>query len=45
MLGFNSFAAGKGAALVIDVGETMASAIPVVDGFVLRKGRLFTNFG
>jgi len=32
------FAAGKGSALVIDVGQTMASVIPVVDGFVLRKG-------
>jgi len=34
----NAFAAGKGSALVIDVGETMASITPVVDGFVLRKG-------
>lgn len=33
-----SFAAGKGSALVIDVGQTMASVTPVVDGFVLRKG-------
>lgn len=32
------FAAGKGSALVIDVGKTMASITPVVDGFVLRKG-------
>ena len=32
------FAAGKGSALVIDVGQTMASITPVVDGFVLRKG-------
>jgi len=32
------FAAGKGSALVIDVGQTMASVTPVVDGFVLRKG-------
>lgn len=34
------FAAGKGSALVIDVGQTMASITPVVDGFVLRKGRI-----
>ncbi|KAF9485376.1 actin-like protein Arp4p [Pholiota conissans] len=34
----NAFAAGKGSALVIDVGKTMASFTPVVDGFVLRKG-------
>jgi len=34
----NAFAAGKGSALVIDVGQTMASITPVVDGFVLRKG-------
>jgi hypothetical protein len=35
-----SFAAGKGSALVIDVGHAMASITPVVDGFVLRKGVL-----
>ncbi|GLB33592.1 putative actin family protein [Lyophyllum shimeji] len=34
----NAFAAGKGTALVIDVGKSMASVTPVVDGFVLRKG-------
>ncbi|THG97647.1 hypothetical protein EW026_g4389 [Hermanssonia centrifuga] len=34
----NAFAAGKGSALVIDVGHTTASVTPVVDGFVLRKG-------
>ncbi|CAA7260168.1 unnamed protein product [Cyclocybe aegerita] len=34
----NAFAAGKGSALVIDVGQSMASVTPVVDGFVLRKG-------
>ncbi|KAA1466159.1 Actin/actin-like protein [Dentipellis sp. KUC8613] len=34
----NAFAAGKGSALVIDIGHSMASVTPVVDGFVLRKG-------
>jgi len=34
----NAFAAGKGSALVIDVGHASASVTPVVDGFVLRKG-------
>ncbi|PWN41398.1 Actin/actin-like protein [Ceraceosorus guamensis] len=34
----SSFAAGKPTSLVLDVGATHASAIPVVDGFVLRKG-------
>ncbi|KAI0829481.1 actin-like protein Arp4p [Trametes gibbosa] len=34
----NSFAAGKGSALVIDIGQSSASVTPVVDGFVLRKG-------
>lgn len=34
----NAFAAGKGSALVIDVGQSTASVTPVVDGFVLRKG-------
>ena len=33
-----SFAAGKGSALVVDIGHTEASVTPVVDGFVLRKG-------
>lgn len=33
-----SFAAGKGSALVIDIGQSTASVTPVVDGFVLRKG-------
>lgn len=36
-----SFAAGKGSALVIDVGHETASVTPVVDGFVLRKGSVF----
>jgi Actin len=41
---FCRFAAGKGSALVVDVGQTMASITPVVDGFVLRKGEsLFTQ--
>lgn len=35
------FAAGKGTAFVVDVGQSMASVTPVVDGFVLRKGELF----
>lgn len=34
----NAFAAGKGSALVIDIGQSNASVTPVVDGFVLRKG-------
>ncbi|KAF8917801.1 actin-related protein Arp4p [Mucidula mucida] len=34
----NTFAAGKGSALVIDIGNQVASVTPVVDGFVLRKG-------
>ncbi|KAF7965877.1 hypothetical protein HWV62_41160 [Athelia sp. TMB] len=33
----NAFAAGKGSAFVIDIGQTMASITPVIDGFVLRK--------
>ncbi|KAH9179969.1 actin-like protein Arp4p [Lactarius sanguifluus] len=34
----NAFAAGKGSALVIDIGHSATSVTPVVDGFVLRKG-------
>lgn len=32
------FSAGRGTALVVDVGEETTSVIPVHDGFVLRKG-------
>ncbi|TFK76120.1 Actin/actin-like protein [Pluteus cervinus] len=39
----NAFAAGRGSALVIDVGQTMASVTPVVDGFVLRKGLVYSS--
>ncbi|PPQ72524.1 hypothetical protein CVT24_004830 [Panaeolus cyanescens] len=38
----NAFASGKGTALVVDVGQTMASITPVVDGFVLRKGLVYS---
>lgn len=38
-----SFAAGKGSALVIDIGHSTASVTPVVDGFVLRKGTELKN--
>lgn len=34
----SSFASGRPTALVVDVGASQMSAIPVVDGFVLRKG-------
>lgn len=34
----NAFAAGKGTALIVDIGKNVASALPVADGFVLRKG-------
>lgn len=33
-----SFASGKGSALVLDVGDELASVVPIYDGFVLRKG-------
>lgn len=39
----NAFAAGRGSALVIDVGHSMASVTPVVDGFVLRKGLVYST--
>lgn len=35
------FAAGKGSAFVVDIGQSMASITPVVDGFVLRKGTFY----
>ncbi|KAJ9475683.1 Actin-related protein 4 [Pseudozyma hubeiensis] len=34
----SSFAAGKPSSLVIDIGSTSVSTIPIVDGFILRKG-------
>lgn len=34
----SSFAAGKPTSLVIDIGSTSVSTIPIVDGFILRKG-------
>ncbi|KAF8322030.1 brg1-associated factor b [Clavulina sp. PMI_390] len=34
----SSFAAGKGTSLVIDIGKSTASVVPISDGFVLRKG-------
>ena len=34
----SAFASGRPTALVVDVGASQMSAIPVVDGFVLRKG-------
>ncbi|CDR99164.1 related to ACT1-actin [Sporisorium scitamineum] len=34
----SGFAAGKPSSLVIDVGSTSVSTIPIVDGFILRKG-------
>ncbi|KXN87872.1 Actin-related protein 4 [Leucoagaricus sp. SymC.cos] len=39
----NAFAAGKGTAFVVDVGQSMASVTPVVDGFVLRKGLVYSS--
>ncbi|EPQ27745.1 uncharacterized protein PFL1_04882 [Pseudozyma flocculosa PF-1] len=34
----SSFAAGKPTSLLVDIGANTISAIPVVDGFILRKG-------
>ena len=34
----SSFAAGKPSSLVIDIGSSSVSTIPIVDGFILRKG-------
>jgi len=38
----SSFASGKGTSLVIDIGKTMVSVTPISDGFVLRKGMLYS---
>ncbi|WFD44103.1 NuA4 histone acetyltransferase subunit [Malassezia psittaci] len=34
----SSFASGRPTSMVVDIGASQVSAIPVVDGFVLRKG-------
>ncbi|PWN50473.1 Actin/actin-like protein [Violaceomyces palustris] len=34
----SSFASGKPTSLLVDIGASTISAIPVVDGFILRKG-------
>ncbi|KAH7100641.1 brg1-associated factor b [Auriculariales sp. MPI-PUGE-AT-0066] len=34
----NAFTAGRHTALVVDIGKQTASVLPVVEGFVLRKG-------
>ncbi|CAD6903515.1 unnamed protein product [Tilletia controversa] len=34
----SAFASGKGTALILDIGASHATATPVLDGFVLRKG-------
>ncbi|KAK0540601.1 NuA4 histone acetyltransferase subunit [Tilletia horrida] len=34
----SAFASGKGTALILDIGASHATASPVLDGFVLRKG-------
>jgi actin-related protein len=33
------FAAGKGTAVVVDIGDDLTTVTPISDGFVLRKGR------
>ncbi|KAI7939158.1 hypothetical protein MJO28_014737 [Puccinia striiformis f. sp. tritici] len=33
-----AFAAGKGTALVVDIGDELTTVTPICDGFVLRKG-------
>ncbi|GAA6006749.1 hypothetical protein JCM10207_009082 [Rhodosporidiobolus poonsookiae] len=33
----SAFAAGKGSALIVDIGEESATVTPIYDGFVLRK--------
>lgn len=38
MLWTARFAAGKGSAVIVDVGHELMTVTPVYDGFVLRKG-------
>lgn len=38
----SAFAAGKGTALVVDVGHDLVSITPVYEGYVLRAGEFFS---
>ena len=38
----SAFSAGKATALVIDVGASMVSVTPIIDGLIIKKGRLFS---
>ena len=38
-----AFSVGKGTAMVLDVGEDVTSCMPIYDGFVIRKGKLFAE--
>lgn len=37
-VGSESFAAGKGTALIVDVGSDLVSVVPVCDGYAIRSG-------
>jgi actin-related protein len=39
------FSAGKPTSLVIDVGASMVSVTPVIDGMIIKKGELSANDG
>ncbi|KAG8832524.1 NuA4 histone acetyltransferase subunit [Serendipita sp. 400] len=41
----SAFAAGRGTALIVDIGSHWSSVVPVVDGFVLRKGVQRSSLG
>ncbi|KAK4689758.1 actin-related protein 4, partial [Tremellales sp. Uapishka_1] len=41
----SAFAAGKPTALVLDVGYSMSSAVPIVDGYALRAGTMRQPLG
>ncbi|KAK9456942.1 actin family [Dipodascopsis uninucleata] len=40
----SAFACGKPTALVVDIGSSVASVTPVIDGLVLKKAAFHTNF-
>ena len=40
----NRFAAGKGTALIVDIGSDLVSVVPVCDGYAIRSGKSLVEY-
>ena len=38
------FAAGKGTALIVDIGSDLVSVVPVCDGYAIRSGQSLVEY-